>query len=249
MLPSPFPSLAAAGVHFRRGGVCMIAGVPGAGKSSVALVLALRCRVSTLYMSADSTAHTQAIRILANRYGKDQDEVETWLRDYPDWCDGQLEEAARHIRWTFDSAPSVEDVEAELDAYVTLKGEAPHLLIVDNLVDVSAGDGDEGGGLRALMKDLSLFARHYNTCVVVLHHVSESPIAKSEPCPPRSAIQWKVSQTPALVLTIAYQPEGASLWVAPVKNRTGPADASGKTAIQFTFDAGSMTLTDPRDKR
>jgi hypothetical protein len=57
-----------------------------------------------------------------------------------------------------------------------------------------------------------------------------------------------VNQTPALILTLSYQPEGDSMWIAPVKNRTGAADASGKTAIQMMFDAKSMTLIDPRDK-
>lgn len=249
ILPTAFPSLTAAGIHFRRGGVCMVAGIPGSGKSAFALMFALRARIPTLYMSADSTAHNQALRILESMHGVDQGTAESWLDKYPEWSSQRLDLGSHHIRWAFEAAPSESDIEEELDAYVTLFGEAPHLLIVDNVVDVVAGDADEGGNLRSLMKDLNFLARHYGCCVLALHHVSESPLTKSEPCPPRSAIQWKINQTPALILTLAHQPEGLSMWIAPVKNRTGPADASGKTAIQFMFDAGSMTLGDPKDRR
>lgn len=237
------------GVTFRRSELCMVAGQPGAGKSAFALVFAMRARVPTLYFSADSSARNQAMRILASMHHRQQDDMEVWLDQYPDWSSQQLDLGTHHIRWAFEAAPNLQDIEEEVDAYVTLYGQAPHLLIVDNLVDVVAGDSDEGGNLRSLTKELHFFARHYGCCVLTLHHVSESNVYRNEPCPPRAAIQFKVNQTPALILTLAHQPEGLSMWIATVKNRTGPADASGKTAVQFTFDAGSMTLIDPKDRR
>lgn len=248
-LPDTFPSLAALGVKFRRSELAVVAGKPGAGKSAFALVLALRAAVPTLYLSADSSAHTQAVRILAHLTGQEQHVCEGWLNHYPDWCAQQLQQAD-HIRWMFDSAPTLQDIEEEMDAYVTAHGHAPHLLVVDNLVDVVSGEGDgEIAGLRALNKDLKFFARHYNTCVLALHHVSESIDYKSEPCPPRAAIHGKVNQVPALILTQAAQDEGSSMWVAPVKNRSGKADHTGRTAVQLVWDAGSMTLNDPMSRR
>ena len=45
------------------------------------------------------------------------------------------------------------------------------------------------------------------------------------PCQPRSAIQGKVSQLPALICTLGTV--GNSMAVAVVKNRYGKADANG----------------------
>ena len=227
----------------------MVAGMPGAGKSALALVLALNAGVPTLYLSADSSARTQAVRLLAHRTGQEQATCEMWLDAYPEWAQQQLA-GGEHIRWCFESAPTLQDIEEELDAYIVANGAPPHLLVVDNLSDVVAGEGDgEFAGLRALNKDLKFFARHYDLCVVALHHISESTEHKCEPCPPRAAVHGKVNQVPALVLTIASQPDGASMWIAPVKNRTGPADRTGRTAVQLVFDPGSMTLTDPMTRR
>lgn len=223
----------------------MVAGQPGAGKSAFALLLALELAgTPVLYLSADSSARTQAIRTLAHVAKQEQTVCEQWLDTYPDWAAEQMR-SADHVRWSFDSAPTLQDLEEELDAYVTANGEAPHLMIVDNLSDVVGGDGDEFSSLRALMKDLKFLARHYGVCVLALHHVSESTDYKCEPCPPRAAIHGKVSQIPAVILTMSSQEEGSSMWLAPVKNRSGRADKSGRTAMQFVFDPGSMTFTDP----
>jgi predicted ATP-dependent serine protease len=64
-LPSVFRTLDSNKIIFRRAEVSMIAGTPGAGKSTLALAIALRTKVPTLYVSADTNAHTMAMRLLS----------------------------------------------------------------------------------------------------------------------------------------------------------------------------------------
>ena len=64
-LPPAFAAFERAGIILRRAEITMIAGAPGAGKSSIALAIAARAKVPTLYFSADTNAHTMAMRLLA----------------------------------------------------------------------------------------------------------------------------------------------------------------------------------------
>lgn len=244
-LPPVFASLTAAKIQFRRSELALVGAQPGAGKSSFALALALRSSVPTLYVSADSSARTQAVRILASLTGRAQEHIEPLIDANPEWASDMLTRTS-HIKWCFDSAPSLGDIEDEVDAFITAHGAPPMLMVVDNATDVGADSGNEWESLRTLMRDLKFWARHYDMCVLALHHTSEA--ADCNPCPPRSSIHGKVSQVPALVLTLASTPEGW-MHVAPVKNRYGPADPSGQTAVSFLFDPSSMTINDLMERR
>ena len=80
-LPSVFRTFEVNKVIIRRAEVSMIAGTPGAGKSTLALAMALRAKVPTLYVSADTNAHTMAMRLLSMITGKPQSEAEVLLND------------------------------------------------------------------------------------------------------------------------------------------------------------------------
>jgi predicted ATP-dependent serine protease len=145
-----------------------------------------------------------------------------------------------HIQWVFDSSPSLDDIELEIKAYVELYGIAPELIIIDNLMNVAAETDNEWAGLRAIMMELHDMARKTEACVLVLHHVSEqSEYGSPMMPPPRRAIHGKVSQLPALILTLGYEPGqgGGMLRVAAVKNRFGPhtADASKWATLFVNF--------------
>jgi hypothetical protein len=74
----------------------------------------------------------------------------------------------------------------------------------------------------------------------VLHHVSEQSEYGSPSKPPaRRAIHGKVSQLPALILTLGYDPSNGELKVAAVKNRFGPhfADASDFATLFVNYAA------------
>ena len=78
-LPTVFRTFETNKVVIRRAEVSMIAGTPGVGKSTLALAIALRSKVPTLYVSADTNAHTMAMRLLSMITGRNQTEAEQML--------------------------------------------------------------------------------------------------------------------------------------------------------------------------
>jgi len=94
------------------------------------------------------------------------------------------------------------------------------------------------------MKELKYLARDTNAAVLVLHHTQEG--AAGYPCQPRSALQGKVAQIPAMVLTVGQMIQGADtyLCIASVKNRYGKADQTGNNYVTLEFNPESMYLDD-----
>ena len=238
-LPDVWQALAAKQIKFRRGQVCMVAAAPNAGKSMFALVYAMKANVSTLFFSADTDTTTVMMRAASVASGHSQVSVELNLSNNKHYYDkhfGKLD----HIKWVFDSSPSLDDIELEIRAYVELYGEAPELIVIDNLMNVAAETDNEWAGLRAIMMELHDMARKTEACVLVLHHVSEQSEYGSPSKPPaRRAIHGKVSQLPALILTLGYDPSNGELKVAAVKNRFGPhfADASDFATLFVNYAA------------
>lgn len=236
-LPDPFPALATSPykVRLRKGQVVMVAGPPGAGKTVWALAAVLAMRSPCLYISADSDEDTMAARAAANltghpidsvlqtiQYGLYAEEYGPVLRDCP-------------IRFEYEpSDPSLQDISNSLTAWLELNGKYPDVLVLDNLMNLATNDGNEWQGMRQAVKDLHYLARKLRICVIVLHHTSEQDPGHIQSAPPRSAIQGKVSQLPALVLTLANN--GSELYVAVVKNRHGPADPLAKAPVVMIVD-------------
>lgn len=239
-LPNMYDSLTNKQIAIRKGEVSMIAGQPGAGKSTLALALALRAQVPTVYFSADSHAHTMSLRTIAALTGTDQALVEATMQEDPLWASEVLEQS-NHIRWSFESAPSLRDVELEIEAHRELMGTDPELVVFDNLIDASYDSGDEWGSLRSLLREFKWWARDTGAAFLVLHHSSEG--VTGNPCPPRSSLHGKVAQTPALILTVTGEQRGF-MGVAAVKNRYGPANASGSDPVWLLYDPATMQIND-----
>jgi RecA-family ATPase len=217
----------------------MVAGPPGAGKSTFALALAVHAKVPTLYISADTHSHTMSLRLLAMLTNKRQSEVEPLMEMDRDWA-AQMLKPADHIMWEFDSAPTLKDIEDAVLAARERLGQDVELIVLDNAVDVTLDGQDEWGGLRTLMKELKWWARETGAAVVVCHHTSEG--VTGNPCPPRHALHGKVAQTPSLILTV--YPQLATMGVNAVKNRYGPADANGGSPVWLSYDPASMSVLD-----
>lgn len=227
-LPSPFKAFDKASIAIRRSELTMVAATPGAGKSMLALAVALRAKVPTLYISADTNAHTMAMRMASMITNKPQGEVERLLNNDIGWTKAVLAHGS-HIHWSFESSPSLEDIAEEVKSFEELWGQSPELIVVDNLMDVATDGGEEFSSMRAIMKELKYLARATNAAILVLHHTSEG--IQGNPCQPRSALQGKVAQLPALILTLGLV--GTTLAIAVVKNRYGAADANGTSVMTW----------------
>lgn len=225
------------GVLPRLGQMLMIVGQPGAGKSTFALWYAFKLGLPTLYFSADMAAHTATTRLGALTTG----ERVTWVSDAIEngGSDFIMDEmASSKIQWCFDSAPSMQDIADELDAYVELWDDFPRVIVVDNAMNVE-GSGDEGsGGLRYILSELHRLGRETGSAVFVLHHAREegNPLEPSA----REKVQGKVAQLPELILTVAL--DGEDFKIAPVKNRNGYQDPSGHNYRRLAADPERATF-------
>lgn len=228
----------------RRAEVSMIAGTPGAGKSTLALAMALRMQAPTLYLSADTNAHTMAMRLLSMITGMSQSEAEWFITNKPEEAKHRLA-LASHIYWSFDSSPSLADIDDEVMAVEELLGDSPALIVIDNLMDISMDGGEEFGNMRSALKELKFLARDTNAAILVLHHTQES--YAGNPCQARASLQGKVAQLPALILTVGQQ--DGLLGVAAVKNRYGKANASGDNPVWLQFNPEYMYIADMEDAR
>lgn len=232
-------------ISFRRGEVSLIAGTPGTGKSTLALALALRMNAPTLYVSADTNAHTMAMRLYSMITGSSQSEAEKVISEQPDVAREALS-LAKHIYWSFDSAPSLNDIDDEVTALEETLGDSPALIVVDNLMDISMDGGEEFGGMRSALKELKYLARDTNSAIIVLHHTKEG--YNGNPCQPRASVQGMVNQLPALILTLG-QTDSGLLGVAAVKNRYGKADPSGNSPVWLQFSPEFMYIADLQEQR
>jgi predicted ATP-dependent serine protease len=243
-MPPVFRTFEQNKIIFRRSEVSLIAGTPGAGKSTLALALALRMQAPTLYVSADTNAHTMAMRLYSMIEGVSQTDAEKIISEQPELAKEKLAQA-RHIYWSFDSSPSLSDLDDEVTALEETLGESPALIVVDNLMDINMDGGEEFGAMRSALKELKYLARDTNAAVVVLHHTKEG--YSGTPCQPRSSVQGMVNQLPALILTVGQQ--DGMLGVASVKNRYGKADPSGNSPVWLQFLPEYMFIADLEDAR
>ena len=243
-LPTVWKALESKEIKFRRGQVCMVAAAPNAGKSMFALVYAIQAKVPTLFFSADTDVATVWLRAIAHVSGHSQQTVENQINHNPRFYDGYVDKIS-HIQWAFDSSPNLDDIEDEIKAYIELYGISPELIVVDNLMNVVAETDNEWAGLRQIMVELHDMARKTDACVMVLHHVSEQTEYGSMMEPPhRRSIQGKVSQLPALILTLGYNPFEHTLRVAAVKNRFGKHSVDGRDFVGLFVNFATCQIGD-----
>ena len=246
LLPDLFPALATNGIRFRRGQVTMIAGQPNSGKSLLALFYAVKSGVPTLYISADTDAYTTAIRAAAVITGSQVTSVEESFASGNgyEFYEDELR-SLKHLRFDFDPSPTLDDISLSIEAYGEAFGEYPHLLIIDNLLNIAALHDNEWTGMRDIAKAMHHVARQTDAAVFMLHHTSEAE-GKPELPPSRKSIQGKISQLPEMILTVAMDHETSEYRVACVKNRFAKNSAAGTDYTVLFADASRMTLYNDR---
>ncbi len=145
------------------------------------------------------------------------------------------------MEFSFDPSPTLDDVDLMVKAYGEKYGEWPQLIIIDNLMNVSALHDNEWTGMRDIMKACHHIARETDSAIFILHHTSEAEGEPNRP-PSRRAIQGKVSQLPEMILTVAMEPEYSEFRIACVKNRFAKHSARGDQWVSLRVDASRMTL-------
>jgi hypothetical protein len=241
LLPSPYRIFDDFEIRFRRGQLVLIVAGPGTGKSTMVLNLALRMRVPTLYLSADSNEFTQVSRAyrIVTGFGRDRgdayalgeiDDDRNPLKEFP-------------TRWSFSASPTEDDIQLSMESFQALYGGYPHLLIVDNISNVLVDQTDRPSvGLESLMDFLNDTARQTSACVIGLHHAN-GPFANGQDPIPLNGIKEQPHRVPQMILT-QFRPADGRIGVSKVKDREGPYDPSGNWFAELAFDPDTMRITD-----
>lgn len=233
-IPTVFDELYVEGAQIRMGELTLIASAPGVGKSLIAVTLAVKARVPTLFFSADTRPFTTGVRIGAMLTGRTIAEVDHAMRN------GQKQEYVNlissktpHIAWQFNSCPTVKDIEQDVAAFAVKWGDYPHLIVVDNLRNVYS-DEDDYTGFRHNMEALNILAAETGSAVVLLHHVIGG-YDDGDKVPSLSALEGKVSKLPSMVLNL-FNGNRGDIGCAIVKNRYGAANPAGRLFVYFDTD-------------
>ena len=227
--------------RFRRGQVSLIAGRSGGGKSALAMHIACRLPdTPTIYWSADTDLNTLAVRAVASLRHQKIDDAETSIELDREEIADFLDEELSHIWWADEPGPSLEDIDLEVEAFAHVYGIYPHLIVIDNLMDIYGDSPEEATSFKNTMAFSNELSRRTNAHVMVLCHVKgkyesgdhRGPIGLDGPL-------QNVVKKPRLILTI-YQPQAGLMGISVVKNTTGPADPTGKMLIQVGWVPGRM---------
>ena len=246
LLPDLFPTLQAEGIRFRRGQLTMIAGAPNAGKSLLALWMAVQMKVPTLYISADTDGYTTAIRAAAMISGHKVSTVEEAFANGAgqEFYTHELQ-SINHLQFDFSPSPTLDEIDLAIRAYAESYGQYPHMIIVDNAMNVVSMHENEWSGLREIAKAMHHIARETEAGVVLLHHTSEAE-GKPDLPPSRKSIQGKISQLPEMILTVALVPDTGEFRIACVKNRFAKNSATGDQFVTLWADASRMVIHNER---
>jgi hypothetical protein len=224
------------GVVFREGKLVMIAGPSSGGKSMLAQYIVAMMNVPTLYLAADMDPDESISRLIATFSGVPTEEVRENMTDYA----GFLEDC--HIQFCFQENPSVNDIYLELDAYVEAWDRWPVVIVVDNLMDVDAGDESYQGQLF-IMQELRNIAKRTGACVIVLAHTQSEQGSDYGKPQPRNKILNKVDQKPQLIFTLGR--EGDLFRIAVVKDRNSKAtDPTAKRFITIRWHGDTASFSE-----
>ena len=241
----PINSLNENEIFIRRGQLTLVSAGSGVGKSAIIQAIIQRgndhgARNTALYFSADTDETTMWIRSACIATGYDSSGIEQMIRD--DNVAGLEVEVARdtrHMAFVYNTSPSDDDVLREVEAYSVKHGVYPEVIVIDNLMNLYAGEGDEFAALQGNCDFLHELARSTKAAVVALHHVTGEFSNGDKPVP-RSGLRGKIDKTPEVVLTL-YR-VNAQMYVCPVKNRNGRADPRAEWQMPVFVDLARMNF-------
>lgn len=234
VIPQPLHCVQQLGFEMHRGQLSLWVAAPGGGKTLLALTMALRASIPTLYVSADTDRTDQSYRS-ARALGWDG------VGD-----DGKLATLASidtRLRFDFESSPTANDIYAMCEAYALVWGTFPHLVIVDTLAKVWGDGGDEVARNKEGVDRCQEIARETGAHVMVLHHAQRGYDKGDIPIP-LDGLMSGVSKLPEQVVSMWRDAEDR-ITLAVIKNRSGPADPTAqRVRSHAVVDFETMTIRD-----
>ncbi len=172
-MPTPWPKLNThLSLHTKE--LCLVAGAPGAGKSVFALNVAMSLDTPVLYIAQDS-APSVLSRVAALALGVEIGWVYEQLRDAANKARiiAELADAYPDL-FIHSGAITIQGIGQRLEALTELLGQAPPLVIIDNLIDtiVPGYTHTDMGFYSSSLNELKRMALEHNVCIMALHHVT-----------------------------------------------------------------------------
>jgi hypothetical protein len=213
----------------RYGQVTLVAGQPKSMKSMFVLWWISQLGVPSLYMSADMAEHTAITRLAAAMTGDTTKEVMEGLDGAGEAFYAEALDRSK-VKFSYNPNPTLEDIDEEISAWVEWSDTYPHVIVLDNLMDVLTADDSDLRAQKAVLLEAKTWARHTGAAIFVLHHMTEAIGSPTEPSP-RKAIQNKVAHTPETVLSVAV--DGDEFKISVVAARNGRQDPSGREYVSL----------------
>jgi replicative DNA helicase len=223
-----------------------VAGAPGAGKSVFATNFALRADFPVLYVAQDSAPSVLA-RLAALELGWEISEAFNAIRE-PDTRTEVIQSIEERVRPELvvqTGRQSVNELELRIKALTEWLGEAPPLVIIDNLIDmrVDGKDHTEQGFYAEALNGLKEVALQHNTCVMALHHVTRRGAGDSAKeahglgtRPLKMTDLWYSGERESEhVIGIYHSSTMHKLHIQLLKQRDGEADPNGGVTVTLPW--------------
>jgi replicative DNA helicase len=242
-LPTVYQALERQDIRFHRSSVAMTAGRPGGGKSIFALDHAIKARVPTLYISCDMSRFQLATRAAAALTGDSIATVKETLNGHGREKYRAALKKADHLFLALEKRPDAEALEDVLNCFQERWGIPPHLVVIDNLMNLLSGAENEYAGLREMSHVADYFAHELGACVHLLHHTN----LNDELDRPGSmnSVKGKVVELPSLIISASKTEK--EFRFSAVKNREGREDPMAQSYGRLILDPNTLTLSDLPD--
>lgn len=249
----PYPHLDKL-VNLRTKELLIIAGAPGAGKSALAICLALGMSEPVLYVAQDSPASVSS-RMIAHTLNRPVRTVQRDLMSNPSAVASSMRRMVAPEKVTITMGPkSVKDIEHEILALREWLGRTPPVVIIDNLIDMKSEKGisSDLGFYSDVLLNLKQLAIEHDLVMIVLHHVVRGDF-NHDGSMGRSPLRLRdllyAGEREARHAWGVYTDGDGGLYLQILKQQDGPADPFGKLRIRMQFDPSTNRISEAKLER